>query len=96
VYLGQAKNDGNGKIWTCHIESDFAIPTYWKLAAKTQKGETIALRKMRFKAKAMALRSSDEGCIKWSAICPNLKNTLSSGMGGTIREMLNNVSGVAP
>jgi hypothetical protein len=80
---------GYGTIQKCFIENDPAIPKYWVFAAKTQKGDTVATRTIRFNTKAMALRTAHEGCIKWIAIHPTKSEGYSLWWnGGTIREMM--------
>jgi hypothetical protein len=65
VYIGKPKSGGNGDIQKRFIKGDPTISKHWKFAAKTQKGDTKAMKKMRFIAKAMALRSTHKGHIKW-------------------------------
>jgi hypothetical protein len=88
-YQGKKMEGGYGTIQKCFIENDPAIPKHWAFAAKTQKGNMVAARTVRFNAEAMALRSAHKDCIKWIAVHP----TKSEGYtlwwnGGTIWEMI--------
>jgi hypothetical protein len=70
TYVGKSTCGGNGEIQKFFIEGDPAIPNYWEFAAKRQKGDTVAVQKVRFNTEAMALRSAHEGYIKWIAVHP--------------------------
>jgi hypothetical protein len=88
-YQGKRKEGGNGAIQKCFIENDPAIPKHWAFAAKTHKGDTPTVQKVRFNAEAMAVRSAHEGCIKWIAVHPTKSEGYSLWWnGGTIREMM--------
>jgi hypothetical protein len=88
-YQGKKMEGGYGTIQKCFIENDPAIPKHWAFAAKTQKGDSVAARTIRFKAEAMALRSAHEGCIKWIAIHPTKSKGYTLWWNrGTIREMI--------
>jgi hypothetical protein len=89
VVLGEAKGRwlrSNSKVF---IKNDPAILKHWAFATKTQKGDTPTVQRVWFNAEGMALRSVQEGRIKWIAVHP----TKSEGYtlwwnGGTIQEMM--------
>ena len=88
-YRGKKMEGGYGTIQQCFIENEPAIPRYWAFAAKIQKGDTTVAQKVHFNAKAMALQSAHEGCIKWIAVHP-YKNEgyILWWNGGSIRKMI--------
>jgi hypothetical protein len=89
AYMGKPKCGGNGDIQKCFIENDPAIPRHWEFATKKQKGDTLAVQKIQFNAKAMALRFAHEDCIKWIVVHPFKPGGYTLGWnGGTIRKMM--------
>jgi hypothetical protein len=89
TYMEKSTCGGNKEIQKCFIEGVSAIPKLWELAAKWQKGDTIAVQKVRFNAEAMAMQSTHEGCIKLIAVHPTkLEGYTLWWNGGTIQEML--------
>jgi hypothetical protein len=82
TYVGKSTYSGNGEIQKCFIKGDPAIPNYWEFVAKRQKGDTVAVQKVRFNAEAMALRLHMRAVSNGSqSILPNLKDSL---FGGTV------------
>ena len=63
-YQGKKMEGGYETIQKCFIENEPAIPKYRAFAAKTQKGDMVAGRTIRFNIEAMALQSAHEGYIK--------------------------------
>jgi hypothetical protein len=88
-YQDKQKEGGYEAIQKCFIGNDPAIPKHWAFVAKTQKGNTAAAQKVWFNAKAMALRSTHEGCIKWITVHPIKSEGYTLWWNGeTIREMM--------
>jgi hypothetical protein len=71
TYVEKSTCGGNREIQKCFIQGDPAIPKLWEFAAKKQKGDTVAVQKVRFNAEAMALQSAHKSCIKWIAVHPS-------------------------
>jgi hypothetical protein len=88
-YWGKPKESGYGAIQKCSIKNDPAISKHWEFAAKTQKGDMLAVQKVWFNAEAMALQSAHQGYIKWIAVHPTKFEGYSLWWnGGTIWEMM--------
>jgi hypothetical protein len=69
-YQGKKMEGGYGTIQKCFIENYPTIPKHWAFATKTQKGDSVMARTVRFNVEAMALRSAHEGYINWIVVHP--------------------------